>query len=1234
MRNEDVVRRRRWGAVVLLGSLGLAGGCDCGGGDSAADGDAEIPGETADDGWDGEGRDGEGRDGDGGDAGPCETAADCPRGPCEEPPQCIDGVCVPVGPRSCEDGIACTADRCDPDRDACVHVPDHTLCGAGEICVVGEGCVRVPCTRPVDCDDGLACNGVETCDAAAGICVPGTPPCGDGIACTEDPCEEPGTCLDPVPEDARCESDEVCDPGAGCVPRCEDVCPDDGLVCNGAPVCVDGRCLPDEAPVCPDDAVSCTVPLCMEGPAPRCALVPHHELCAPGELCDAEVGCEAAPDCATSCDDGFFCNGAEACTEGRCASGTPPVCDDGVDCTLSFCDEDTDACRHVAVDARCPAGRRCDPRRGCTAEPCTAAACDDGNPCNGTETCNLVTGLCESGAPRDCDDGVACTRDTCDEATGGCFHVPDHGLCDGGVCDPAAGGCVPGRLCPGGDADCQDGVYCNGPEVCDRTTHICRAGVPPACDDGVACTVDGCDEALSGCRHTPADSFCDDGDFCNGREQCAAGTGCVAGTPESCDDGDPCTVDVCETPAGGGGRCVNRTLDRDGDRFGPGAACGGDCDDGNAARHPDAPEVCNGVDDDCDTTVDETFACVRGATRDCTTVCGSPGVTTCGTSCTWGACAPLAETCNGRDDDCDGETDEGFDCAAGATRPCAIGSCAGGGYQTCSPVCAWEAECHPYEPYVEVCDTLDNDCDGVPDDGFPCVQYSSGTCTTTCGSTGSRTCSATCTWGPCAVPREECNGRDDDCDTRVDNGFDCPRGGSGPCTTSCGTTGSRVCDARCAWGDCTPPAETCNGRDDDCDTLCDNGFPCCAGAAGEPCLTTCGSTGTRSCSPACAWGACVPPAETCNGRDDDCDTLCDDGFPCCAGSSGSCTTVCGTTGSRVCTSSCGWEACVAPPETCNGRDDDCDGGTDNTFLCQLGERRGCTTALGCPGTQRCDEACMGWEPCESIGTPPANDACAGAVPIAAPGGRFRGSTCPGADDFSGSCGGTGALDVVYRFTLAVRSDVLLHTVGSSFDTALYVRRGSCAAGPEVACDAGRFRLGSFLQLVDLPPDTYYVFVDGAAPARAGEYQLEVSISPHDDAGESCGHPAASILTASQSVPGSTTPFENDATGTCRLASDRDVVYALYLDRPSFVVLDTCTSAPTYDTFLYVRDVCTSSDRGNEFGCNDQAIPACAEGPDMSRITIPRLEAGMYYVFVDGAAGRFGDYVLHVDITPL
>ncbi|MBN1774216.1 MAG: hypothetical protein JXB32_23355, partial [Deltaproteobacteria bacterium] len=69
------------------------------------------------------------------------------------------------------------------------------------------------------------------------------------------------------------------------------------------------------------------------------------------------------------------------------------------------------------------------------------------------------------------------------------------------------------------------------------------------------------------------------------------------------------------------------------------------------------------------------------------------------------------------------------------------------------------------------------------------------------------------------------------------------------------------------------------GADDDCDTVCDEGFPCCAGTSGS-CTTTCGSTGTRTCTSSCAWGTCMPPAETCNGIDDDCDTVADNGDLC------------------------------------------------------------------------------------------------------------------------------------------------------------------------------------------------------------------------------------------------------------------------------------------------------------------------------------------------------------------
>jgi len=63
------------------------------------------------------------------------------------------------------------------------------------------------------------------------------------------------------------------------------------------------------------------------------------------------------------------------------------------------------------------------------------ADCDDGDVCNGMETCNVLTGECDPGMPLDCDDGVGCTVDSCDEDAG-CLHTPDDSLCPGGFCDP------------------------------------------------------------------------------------------------------------------------------------------------------------------------------------------------------------------------------------------------------------------------------------------------------------------------------------------------------------------------------------------------------------------------------------------------------------------------------------------------------------------------------------------------------------------------------------------------------------------------------------------------------------------------------------------------------------------------------------------------------------------------------------------------------------------------------
>jgi hypothetical protein len=132
------------------------------------------------------------------------------------------------------------------------------------------------------------------------------------------------------------------------------------------------------------------------------------------------------------------------------------------------------------------------------------AECDDGNPCNGVETCNA--GICADGDDLSCKDDNPCTSDVCDEQQG-CMNEPVEGSCD-------------------------DGDLCNGPDVC--AAGVCVSDAPLDCDDANVCTLDFCDPD-GGCFHTEATGSCTDG--CSTGAMCSGGI--CAGGFSPCDD-------VCE----------------------------------------------------------------------------------------------------------------------------------------------------------------------------------------------------------------------------------------------------------------------------------------------------------------------------------------------------------------------------------------------------------------------------------------------------------------------------------------------------------------------------------------------------------------------------------------------------------------------------------------------------------------------------------------------------------------
>ena len=101
------------------------------------------------------------------------------------------------------------------------------------------------------------------------------------------------------------------------------------------------------------------------------------------------------------------------------------------------------------------------------------------------------------------------------------------------------------------------------------------------------------------------DVDCDDGIFCNGPERCRQGECRAARNADepTCDDANECTDDVCDPERD---ECVNVGNEIDADRDGFLAApCGPDCDDEDPLIFPGATERCNGEDDDCDELVDE-----------------------------------------------------------------------------------------------------------------------------------------------------------------------------------------------------------------------------------------------------------------------------------------------------------------------------------------------------------------------------------------------------------------------------------------------------------------------------------------------------------------------------------------------------------------------------------------------------------------------------------------------------
>jgi hypothetical protein len=448
----------------------------------------------------------------------------------------------------------------------------------------------------------------------------------------------------------------------------------------------------------------------------------------------------------------------------------------------------------------------------------------------------------------------------------------------------------------------------------------------------------------------------------------------------------------------------------DADLDGDGYPASEDCDDDDAAVNPGATEVCDGVDNNCEDGVDEGVAGLWytdadgdgfGDADDVTEGCDQPaGAVPSATDCddTDAAVYPSApETCNGLDDNCDGQADEGL---AATWYPDEDGDGFGdadGGEPRCDEPEGWvqvgtdcdDAAGDIFPGAAEVCNGVDEDCDGDIDEGATTTYYfdvdgdgygDDAVTTEDCASPSGYAelggdCDDTSFETYPGAP-EFCNGVDDNCDGRTDeddardaltwhlDGDGDGYGVSASTTTACeqpsgyaAPTTAFDCDD--AESTTNPGAdEYCDGHDDDCDGSIDEDDSVDAGTwyidadsdgygSTAYTLTQCSQpsgyvTDATDCDDLTATTS--PGAtETCNGVDDDCDGTADDGLPTSTwyadddgdgyGDPAAATTDCAQPSGTVSDDSdCDdTESSISPDgtETCNGVDDDCDGFTDD-----------------------------------------------------------------------------------------------------------------------------------------------------------------------------------------------------------------------------------------------------------------------------------------------------------------